>query len=238
MLGGVSGGAQLTPAQLAALNSRFGLNKPVFVQYWDWIVAALHGNLGTSYYNSAPVTTIISQRIGPSLELIVGSLVLSIILGGALGIFSAIKRNRASGRLVLSATGLGLSVPDFWLATVAAGFLGLTLHVFPAVGFTPLSGGFAANVRTVTLPILVLSVVTSSFIARHLRSAMVAALESPYIRTAWASGLPSWKVYLNCALRNALGPVITFLPLAFTALVGGTVLIENVFNIPGLGTRS
>jgi peptide/nickel transport system permease protein len=237
MLGGVSGGAQLTPAQLAALNSRFGLNKPVFVQYWDWIVAALHGNLGTSYYNSAPVTTIISQRIGPSLELIVGSLVLSIILGGALGIFSAIKRNRASGRLVLSATGLGLSVPDFWLATVAAGFLGLTLHVFPAVGFTPLSGGFAANVRTVTLPILVLSVVTSSFIARHLRSAMVAALESPYIRTAWASGLPSWKVYLNCALRNALGPVITFLPLAFTALVGGTVLIENVFNIPGLGTE-
>lgn len=237
MLGGVSGGGQVTPAQLAELKRRLGLNSSIVVQYWDWLVNALHGNLGTSYFTQVPVTTAIGQRVAPSLELIIGALLVSFIVGGSLGIFSAIKRQRPVGRIILSGTGLGLSIPDFWLATIAAGVLGLTLHLFPAVGFTPLSEGVAANLHTVILPILVLSVVTSSFIARHLRSAMVSVLESPYIRTAWASGLPSWKVYMNCALRNALGPTITFLPLAFTALVGGTVLVENVFNIPGLGTE-
>jgi peptide/nickel transport system permease protein len=87
------------------------------------------------------------------------------------------------------------------------------------------------------LPVLVLSVVTGSFLARHISSAMSSALDSPYIRTAWAMGLPPHKVYLHCALRNAVAPVVTFIPLAFTALVGGTVLVENIFAIPGLGTE-
>lgn len=236
MLGGGQGG-QYTGAQLAALKARLGLNAPVPVQYWHWLVNAAHGDLGTSYYSQAPVTQVIGPRVGPSLELIIGALILSVVVGGGLGVLAAVRRNTRTGRAISLATGLGLSVPDFWLATIAAGVLGLTWQIFPAVGYTPVSQGLLSNLNTVALPIIVLSIVTGSFLARHVNSAMITALESPYIRTAWAMGLPGPKVYLNCALRNAVAPVITFIPLAFAALVGGTVLVENIFAIPGMGTE-
>lgn len=235
MLGGGTG--QYTPQQIAAIEARLGLNAPVPVQYWHWITGVLHGNLGTSYYSQQPVTTVIAPRVIPSLELIVGALVVSTIVGGGLGILAAVNRGRPAGRTIQLGTGLGLSIPDFWLAAVAAGVLGLTLNIFPAVGFTPISESLSGNLDTLILPVLVLSVVTGSFLARHVSSAMAGALDSPYIRSAWAMGLPPRKIYLNCALRNAVAPVITFIPLAFTALVGGTVLVENIYAIPGLGTE-
>jgi peptide/nickel transport system permease protein len=237
MLGGQGGTGAVTQAQVHALEHRLGLDKPVIVQYLDWANGVLHGNLGTSYYSTEPVTTVLGQRVLPSLELIIGALIVACLAAGVLGIYSAIRRDRAAGRVILGVTGLGLSVPDFWLATIAAGVFGLVLKIVPPVGFAPLSAGLGANLHTVILPILILSIVTGAFLARHLHSAMAQALRSPYIRTAWAMGLPAWRVYLTCALRNALGPVITFLPLAIAGLVGGTVLVENVFNIPGLGTE-
>lgn len=236
MLGG-AGGGEYTPSQLAAIKARLGLNAPIPVQYWHWLTNVVQGNLGRSYYSQAPVTTVLGPRVVPSLELIVGALAVSLVLGGGLGVVAAIKRTHRSGRTILLGTGLGLSIPDFWLATIVAGLLGLTWHLFPAVGFTPITVSVGQNVDTLVLPVLVLSVVTGSFLARHVSSAMSVALESPYIRTAWAMGLPGWKIYLNCALRNALAPVVTFIPLAFAALVGGTVLVENIFAIPGLGTE-
>jgi peptide/nickel transport system permease protein len=235
MLGGGTG--QYTGKQIAAIEARLGLNAPVPVQYWHWLTGVLHGNLGTSYYSQQPVTTVIAPRVIPSLELIIGALIVSTIAGGGLGILAAVKRGHPTGKTVQLGTGLGLSIPDFWLATVAAGVLGLTLNIFPAVGFTPISQSLTGNIHTLILPVLVLSVVTGSFLARHVSSAMAGALDSPYIRSAWAMGLPPRKIYLNCALRNAVAPVITFIPLAFTALVGGTVLVENIFDIPGLGTE-
>ena len=235
MLGGGTG--QYTSSQIAAIEARLGLNAPVPVQYWHWLTGVLHGNLGTSYYSQQPVSTVIGPRVIPSLELIVGALIVSTVVGGGLGMLAAIKRGRPAGKAIQLASGLGLSIPDFWLAAVAAGVLGLTWSIFPAVGFTPISQSLSGNIDTLTLPVLVLSVVTGSFLARHVSSAMAGALDSPYIRTAWAMGLPPRKIYLNCALRNAVAPVITFIPLAFTALVGGTVLVENIFAIPGLGTE-
>lgn len=237
MLGGGTAGGQVSPAQIAAIKARLGLDASVPVQYWRWLRGVVHGDFGVSYYSQEPVITVLGQRVLPSLELIVGSLVVSILIGGGLGIVAAIRRDRPSGRAILLGTGLGLSVPDFWLATIAAGVLGLGLHWFPAVGFTALSEDVGRNLYTLTLPVLVLSLVTGCFLARHICSAMTSALQSPYIRTAWAMGLPGRKVYLNCALRNALGPVITFIPLAFASLVGGTVLVETIFDIPGLGTE-
>lgn len=235
MLGGGSG--QYTPTQIAAIKVRFGLDAPIPVQYWHWLVDVLHGDLGTSYYSQAPVTTVIGPRLVPSLELIVGSLIVSLLVGGGLGIAAAVRRERPSGRILQLGTGLGVSVPDFWLGAVAAGLLGLTWAIFPAVGFTPITKSVGDNLYTLTLPVLVLSVVTGSFLARHVGSAMAAALASPYVRTAWAMGLPPRTVYFRCALRNAVAPVVTYVPLAFTALVGGTVLVENIYAIPGLGTE-
>lgn len=235
--GGGAAGGEVTPQQIAEMKARLGLNASVPLQYWDWLKGVLHGNLGTSYYSQEPVTTVLGQRLLPSLELIVGALLVATIVGGGVGILAAVWRDRRAGRLLLSATGLGISVPDFWLATIASAVLGLELKVFPAVGFTPLSQGLWQNLYSVALPILVLSVVSGCFLARHMHSAMASALSTPYVRTAWAMGIPSHRVYLQCALRNAVGPVITFIPLAFAALVGGTVLMEVVFNIPGLGTE-
>jgi len=235
MLGGGTG--QYTPAQIAAIEARLGLNAPVPVQYWRWLTEVARGNLGTSYYSQQPVTSVLAPRVVPSVELIVGALLVSVAVGGGLGLLAAVRRGRLSGRAIQLGTGLGLSVPDFWLAAVGAGVFGLMLNIVPAVGFTPLSQSIGGNIDTLVLPVLVLSVVTGSFLARHVASAMSAALDSPYIRTAWAMGLPPRTIYLNCALRNAVAPVITFLPLAVTALVGGTVLVENIFAIPGLGTE-
>ncbi len=236
MLGGGAEG-EITDEQIAAMEKRFGLDSSIPVQYWHWLTHVVQGDLGTSYYSQQPVTTVLGQRILPSLELIVGALLVSILVGTALGIVAAVRRDRPTGRVVRLATGFGLAVPDFWLGAVAAGTIGLALGIFPAVGFTPISESLGDNLYTLTLPVLVLAVVTASFLARHISSAMATALDSPYIRTAWAMGLPSRTIYLNCALRNALGPVITFIPLAFAGLVGGTVLVETIFAIPGLGTE-
>jgi peptide/nickel transport system permease protein len=234
---GAGGGGTVPVSEIRALENRFGLNRPAWVQYWDWVTAIFHGNFGRSYYSDEPVSTVLLQRLGPSLELIVGALVIAIVVGGGLGIYSAIKREGLVGRAVLAATNLGISFPDFWLATIAAGFLGLELHIFPALWPAGPNPSFFASIHYIILPVLLLSIVAGAFICRQLHSSMAEALRSPYIRTAWAMGLPPRTIYLNYALRNAVAPVVTLIPLAFAALISGTVLVEYIFNIPGLGSE-
>lgn len=234
---GAGGGGAVSVVEIKALEARFGLNKPFWVQYWDWAAAIFHGNFGRSYYSDEPVKTVLLQRLGPSLELIVGALLLAVLVGGGLGIYSAIRRERLDGRAVLAATNLGLSFPDFWLATIAAGFLGLELHIFPPLWPAGPNPPFGSSIRYVILPVLLLSIVAGAFICRQLHSSMAEALRSPYVRTAWAMGLSPRVIYLNYALRNAVGPVVTLIPLSFAALVSGTVLVEYIFNIPGLGSE-
>jgi peptide/nickel transport system permease protein len=233
---GRSGGV-VTPTQIQALKQRLGLDHSVFDQYWVWIDGVLHGNLGTSYYSQEPVTKILGQALSPSLELIIGALIVCILFGGGVGLYAAINHEKRSGRILLALTGLGLSIPDFWAATIAAGVFGLGLGIVPAVGYTPLAQGLGSNLHSVILPVLVLSMITGAFLARHLYSSMVQTLDRPHVRTAWAMGLAPRTVYLRWALRCAVGPVLTFIPIAVAALISGTVIVENVFNIPGIGTE-
>jgi peptide/nickel transport system permease protein len=240
MIGGTGGGGDFgttTAHSLKVLEHRLGLDRPLVTQYFSWLNGLIHGNLGTSYYSQEPVTTVLKQRLVPSLQLIIGALIVILVLAFVFGIYAAIRNDRAGGRAVIAISGLGVSVPDFWVGTIAAGVLGLELHIFPAVGYTPLSGGLWANLHSIILPVLILSIVGGAFMIRHLHSSMTAALRSPYIRTAWAMGLPPRQVYLNCALRNALGPVLTFVPFIVFGLIGGTVLVEYIFNIPGEGSE-
>ncbi len=234
---GAGGGGTVPLTEIRALESRLGLNHPVWVQYWDWVAGIFHGDFGRSYYSDEPVRTVLLQRLGPSLELILGALAIAVIVGGGLGIYSAIRRETSGGRAVLALSGLGLSVPDFWLATIAAGFLGLKLRIFPPIWPAGPDPSVVASIRYVILPVLLLSIVAGAFICRQLHSSMADTLRSPYIRTAWATGLPPRTIYLNYALRNAVGPVVTLIPLTFAALVSGTVLVEYIFNIPGLGSE-
>lgn len=223
--------------EISALKRELGLNHSPIDQYWIWVKGIFHGDLGRSYYSQEPVTKVLGQALVPSIELIIGALIICLVIGISAGMYAAIRRDRWSGRAMLAISGLGLSIPDFWMATITAGFLGLSLGIFPAVGYTPLSEGLGPNLGSIILPILVLSVVTASFLARHLYNSMCETLDRPYVRTAWAMGLPSRAVYWRWTLRVAIGPVITFIPLAVAALISGTVLVENVFNIPGLGTQ-
>ncbi|HEX3792153.1 MAG TPA: ABC transporter permease [Pseudonocardiaceae bacterium] len=228
----------VTQVQVDALKQRLGLDRSPVEQYWIWAKGVLHGDLGQSYYSSEPVTRILGQALVPSIELIIGALLVCVVIGGGLGMFAAIKRDKRSGRIVLALTGLGLSIPDFWFATIAAGVFGLSLGIFPAVGYNTISAdGWASNIYSIILPVFVLSMVTASFLARHLYNSLVETLDRPYVRTAWATGLAPRTVYLRWALRAAVAPVLTFIPLAVAALISGTVLVENVFNIPGAGTQ-
>ena len=230
---GIDGGGS---AALAAINHELGLDKPLAVQFVSYLNQLVHGQLGESYITSTPVRSLIAERLQPSAELIIGALVVSVLLGGGAGILSAIKRDSFPGRAILSASGAGLAVPDFWIGALASGLIGVSLGILPSSGYTPIADGLIPNLRTVIMPIAVLSLPTSAFICRHMRSGMVAALESSYIRTSWAMGVrPPW-VYYRFALRNAVSPLITFLPLVISGLIGGTVVVENIFNISGLGS--
>ena len=213
MLGGGTG--QYTAKQIAAIEARLGLNAPVPVQYWHWLTGVLHGNLGTSYYSQQPVTTVIAPRVIPSLELIIGALIVSTVIGGGLGILAAAKRGHPAGRAVQLGTGLGLSVPDFWLAAVAAGVLGLTWNIFPAVGFTPISQSLSGNIDTLALPVLVLSVVTGSFLARQHQGGAAALGQAPQvvqgslgIGFAGPGRLDAAQTHIDAALGQAAGQAI------------------------------
>ncbi len=230
-------GTNATPQAIGVLNRQLGLDRPIVSQYLSWIGGVFQGHFGVSYASRQPVSTVIAQRLNPTLELVFGSLIVALVLGSLIGIWSAIHYQDAGGRFVLGATGLGLSVPDFWLATIASGLFGLSLKVLPAVGYTPISQGITNNIRSLILPIAVLSLSSGAFFARHLQSSMVAALRSPYTRTAWAMGLKPREVYWTYGVRNSLGPVITFLPLVVAGLVGASVIVEIVFAIPGISSE-
>jgi peptide/nickel transport system permease protein len=234
---GAAGSGTISHKQILALEEQFGLNHPIAVQYLDWLRAAVHGDLGISFFTGVPVSSLIVEHAAPSLELILASLAISTTVGVPLGVYAAVKRQRKFGPVFLTLTGLGISLPDFWVATMLAAVVGLDLGILPAIGYTSISQGIGPNIRTMILPTLSLSIVAIAFISRHVYNAMSQVLGSPFVRTAWAMGLPARTVYIRWALRNSLVPVVTFLPLAFTSLIGGTVVVEYVFNIPGLGTE-
>ncbi|MCO5089508.1 ABC transporter permease [Bosea sp. (in: a-proteobacteria)] len=230
------GGGDITPEAVEAVNERLGLNRPLFVQYVDWLMHVVRGDLGVSFRDQERVSRFIIQRLEPTLLLVGGALLVALIVGGTLGIWAALRKEHWDGRAVQTLTGVGLSVPNFWLGTLAVGFFGVYLAVIPVGGYVPLSAGMPASLHSVIAPILVMSMISTVMVARHLRSSMTLVLESVHLRTAQAMGLRPHEIYLNYALRIAVAPLITFLPLVVSQLVGSTVVAERIFNIPGLGS--
>ncbi|MGE0798272.1 MAG: ABC transporter permease [Lautropia sp.] len=229
-------GGDMTREAVEATNERLGLNRPLPVQYGAWLRDVLSGDLGVSFRSQEPVSRFILQRLAPTLELVVAALLVAVLAGGTLGIWAAVRREHRDGRAILALTGIGLSVPNFWLGTLVVGYFGVHLAVVPVGGFVPLSAGLWPSLHSVLAPTLVMAIISTVMIARHLRSSMTLVLESTHVRTARAAGLHPRDINLNYALRIAVAPLITFLPLVFSQLVGSTVVIERIFNIPGLGS--
>lgn len=229
-------GGSDNPDTIRMINERYGLDLPLWQQYLNWLGGILSGDFGTSYATGLPVTDVIVPRLGSTAEIVLLGMLLALLVGGALGMFAAIRRNTMSGKFVFGASALGVSVPVFWLSTLCAGIFGATLGIFPVSGYTPIAEGLVPHLRSIVMPVVLIALPTTALMTRHVRSSMVAALESPFIRTAWAMGISARRVYFDLALKNAIGPVMSFLPFLAATLVGELVIIDVVFVLPGLGS--
>jgi len=226
-----------TVQQYQQVRHALGIDQPLPVQYWHWLDGVLHGSLGVDLFSGQPVTQELNARLGPSLSIIVGTVIVSGLVGVSLGIVSAL-RGGTLGRLVDVVSLAGLAVPNFWLALVLAELLAVRVQVFPATGYAPLSADPGPWLRSIALPVLTLSAGGVAFVAKQTRDSLSEVMSRDFIVMLRARGLSRRSVVLRHALRNAAIPVVTVLGLLLVGLLGGTVLIENVFSIPGLGQEA
>ena len=227
--------AVVTPAMVAELRRFFGLDEPWYVQYGHWMAQLAHGDLGTSWRTGKPVVALILERLPVTLELTFLSTAFALVLGTAAGIVSAVRRDEAVDNVTRVGTLLGLSVPVFWQGTMLILFFSLYLRWMPPVMWVDFWTDPWRNLVIMLLPALCLGTASAANIARTTRSCMLDVLGSEYIRTAAAKGLAGHLVVLKHALRNALIPVVTVAGLQIGILLGGTVVVEEVFTLPGIG---
>jgi peptide/nickel transport system permease protein len=228
-------GVQASPAAYVALRRSLGLNLPLYQQYWDWARHALTGNLGTSLFSGETVTHAVNSRLPVTLWLIIGSLLVSALVGVTLGVLSAI-RGGAVGRAVDAFVLIGFALPAFWVGAELIVLFAVKLHWFPATGYVPFAQSPTAWLRSLVLPVVALSLGGIAAVAKQTREAMLDVLGGEYIRMAWANGIPARSIYFRHALKNASPRVLTVLGIQAVSLLGATILIENVFALPGLGS--
>jgi peptide/nickel transport system permease protein len=225
----------LTAEDLAKLRAEVGLDQPVHVQYFRWILAGLQGDLGVSYYNQRHVTELVALRLPATVELTFVSLVLALAVAIPAGIFAAVRRGSAVDYLVTSIGTIGMSVPGFWLGIMMILFFSVQLGWFPAVGFEPLLQNPLDNLKHVVLPATTLGFILVAPTMRVLRSSTLDVIRQDYVQTARAKGLPEGLVIARHVLKAALIPTLTIVGLQLGYLLGGSVIIEWVFGWPGLG---
>jgi peptide/nickel transport system permease protein len=204
-----------------------GTDRPFLVQYAAFIAAAARGNLGTSFRSGQPVAGMIVERAGATLALALGGMLVALAAAFPLGVYAATHRNALSDFLIRVGSLLGLSFPNFWLAIMLILIVAVRLRWLPPSGYS--------GPASLILPCVTLGIILASTLVRLVRASLLDTLGQPYMRTARAKGLREWRVVVRHGLRNALLPVITFVGLQFGALLGGVVVLENVFAWPGLG---
>jgi peptide/nickel transport system permease protein len=224
-----------TPAAVAQLEAKLGLNDPLPVQYWRWLSAMLGGDFGMSIVMQRPAAPLIAEALGRSALLAVFAFGLVAMGGIGLGLYAATHRGRASDKVLTLAQFLLIAVPEFFWAILAVLVFAAWLNLLPATGFAPLSEGVAKWASHLVLPVLVLAFGLVAHVSRLTRSSMIEVLDSRYVLAARARGLPERKVLWRHALPNALLPAITVLAIDAGLLIGGIVVVETVFAYPGLG---
>ncbi len=228
-------GDSATPQQLEAIRQSLGLDQPLHRQFPQWVGQLLRGDLGTSLLSGTPVAEMVAQRMGPSIALCISTIVLAIVVAVPLGVLAAWRQGRLLDRAVMAASVLGFSVPVFVTGYVLILVLSLGLGWFPVQGYKPPAEGLWPFLRSITLPTLALSSVYIALIARITRTSVIEVMNEDFIRTARAKGLGERGVLLGHALRNAAVPIVTIIGVGIAMLIGGVVVTESVFNLPGLG---
>lgn len=229
-------GDSATPATIAALDRKLGLNQPFFERYGHWLGGILHGNFGQSLLSPQTVLRTISERLPVTLELVILSTVLALIATIPVSLAAANRPRATVDRLSVALSMAGLSVPGFVVAIVLILIFGVHLHTLPATGFTPLSHGLGPNLRTMILPSVTIAFGIFCAYTRVLRADLIEHMSSEdYVLLARAKGLSRWQVLVRHVFRNAMFPFITLVGLHFGTLIGGTVIVETIFALPGIG---
>ena len=228
-------GDQATPADVERIRASLGLDRPYLVRFGAWVWDIMRGDLGTSIFTNLPVSTMIAQRIEPTLSLMVVTLLLAISLAVPMGVMAAWKQGTVIDRAVMGFAVLGFSVPVFVVGYVLAYVFALELDLLPVQGYTPFARGFWPWLQNLILPAIALGTVYIALIARITRATMLEVLQQDYIRTAKAKGVGQAGMLFMHALKNAAVPIVTVIGIGIALLIGGAVVTESVFAIPGLG---
>lgn len=229
-------GENATAEQIAAVRAELGLDRPVVVQYLDWLGSALQGDLGLSIHSREPVLQLIGERLPATLQLALTSTIVALLLGIPVAVFSAMRPGTWLDRTLSGWSALALGVPTFWLGILLILLFAVQLRWLPsASAYAPLWSDPVAALKNLLLPSLTLGVYVSGVLARFLRASIVTEMKSDYVRTARSKGLPERQIMRAHIIRNALLPFITIVGLQMAAFIGGAVVTEAVFTYPGLG---
>jgi peptide/nickel transport system permease protein len=226
-----------TAEQRDALAKQLGLDKPVIQRYFIWLGGIVQGDMGTSLDSQQPVADLLKERFPNTLILAVSTLIFTLLIGIPLGVYAAMKRGRWMDRFITFISTFGMAIPEFWLGILLIIIFSVIFPVLPASGMITSGSDFTSGdlLKHMILPVLTLSILLLPNIIRFTRSAMVDVIELDYIRTARAKGLGVFRVFFKHALRNALVPIAAIIGLIIPILLGGTVVVENVFGWPGMG---
>jgi peptide/nickel transport system permease protein len=228
-------GLNAPQSEVNRISAQLGLNKPLIVQYWNWLIHALHGNLGTSIAQNSPVASSLHQRFPVTLSMAAGGLVVIILIGVPLGLIAGTRPGSIRDRTTTVITSTAISIPDFWLAMVLVVLFAVKLHLLPAIGYVGITTSPVQWATHLYLPWLALGLAGGATLARQLRSSLIDVLDQDYIRTAEAKGLKRRSIVLKHALKNASMVPLTLVGLQFAYLLGGTIILETIFAMPGLG---
>jgi peptide/nickel transport system permease protein len=226
---------QYSPEQIAQLREEYGLNRPIIVQYFDWVGDVFHGDLGQSITFNSSVTDLIKNRVPITLHIGILGFIFAHAAGITIGIVSAVRRGSWLDTVLTILANIGITIPVFWLGIMMIFIFALTLGWLPVQGYTSPFTDFWKSTRQLIMPVLCVSIIPLASAARQTRSSVLEIMQQDYIRTAWSKGLREQMIIIRHALKNALIPVITLAGLGIATIIGGEVLVEQVFNIPGMG---
>mgnify|MGYP001112804947 CR=1 FL=1 len=228
-------GMEATPEEIARLNEELGFNLPIHIQYINWIKGVLHGDFGTSLFMREPVLDSIKSHLSPTISLSIFAEIIALIIAIPIGIFSASNKGTILDRVLMSLSLLGLALPSFLLGLLLMLVFGVNLKVLPIAGYKPIGDGIIEHFRYLILPAISLGAIQAALISRMVRSSMVDVMNANYIKTARAKGVKEFYIIIKHSMRNAMMPILTVIGQSFGSLVTGAVVVETVFNIPGIG---
>jgi peptide/nickel transport system permease protein len=228
-------GPDASPEAVQALAVKLGLDRPGLERYWEWVSGMLHGDLGLSYAYSTPVSELVGERLTVTVPLAVLAMALTSLIALSAGIFAAARHNKLGDVGVMGLSQVGIAIPNFWFAILLILLFSVHLQWFSAGGFPGWDEGVFAGMKALLLPAIALAVVQSAILTRITRSAVLEVLREDFVRTARAKGASRTRTLWGHVLRNAMIPVITVMGLQFAELLAGTIVVESVFYLPGLG---